>query len=251
MWGPLWAGLGRAERGEAVAFVAAEHAAGSPVPRVTAGLTTWNGAVTPTLGVGLDVFPVRAVGVGLAVEQPLAGQTAVRLGLRVRPDLVDPEGTRPLFQDGTAAARWRAALGYAIGGDAATSVPSLSLERTVRGALSAGARVLTYTEGGVSEDGGARGGGAVEAFAAAGTAGRWVDLRALAGAGLSVLDQGGSPLVPGSRGERRVRPFLTGGLGLDVYPFPGVGFGVEGRLALASGGLGLSEVGAGLRVRLR
>ena len=250
-WGPLWAGLGRTELGSAVAYVAAEHAVGPLAPRATAGLTTAGGSLTPAVGVGLDVFPVQAVGLGLAVEQEVGERRVVRVGLRVRPDLVDPEGARPLFSDGTAAPHWRAALGFGLANEAETAVPSLSLERTVSGPFSAGARVAAYTSGFV-DDGGPHGGGAVEAFAAAGPAGRYADLRALAGVGLSVSERSVALDEPFTyRTERAVRPLLTGGLGLDVYPFAGVGVGVEGRLALAAGGPGLSEVGVGLRVRLR
>ena len=253
VWGPAAVGLGRTETGAPVVYAAAERPAGPVAVRASAGLTTVDGAVAPMLGAGLDVFPVPAVGAGVSVDRSLASgaATVVRLGLRVRPDRVDPGGTRPLVTDGAVAPHWRAAVGAAVGVDGATVVRSLSLERTVRGPVSAGVRFATYAGGGVVEDGGSRGGGAAEAFAAARSARRRVGLRAAAGVGLSVLDRGSSPLVPPVRVRREVRPVLAGGLGLDVYPAPGVGVGVEGRLVVAPDGAELSEVGVGLRVRVR
>ena len=114
---------------------------------------------------------------------------------------------------------------------------------------------MLYTSSGFVDDGGSVAGGAVDVLGSVSTRDRILDVRASAGAGASVarvssgslvFDEGPQPDVR----ESAFRPHLVGGAGLDLYPFAGVGVGVEARGVLSSAGAALSTVAVGLRVRL-
>ena len=165
----------------------------------------------------------------------------------------------PLFPGGAgplqaAAPHWRASASGGLSG-ALTGVAALGLERTVAGPFSVGGRGVLYTSGGFVDDGGSTRGAAVDVLGSVSTRDRILDARAFAGAGASVvrvssgsfvLDDGPQPDVR----EATFRPHLVAGAGLDLYPFAGVGVGVEARGVLSPAGAALSTVAVGLRVRL-
>ena len=154
----------------------------------------------------------------------------------------------------TAAPHWRVSAGGGLSG-ALTGVATLGLERTVAGPFSVGGRGVLYTANGFVDDGGSTTGGAVDVLGSVSTRDRILDVRAFAGAGASVaritsgslvLDEGPQPDVR----EATFRPHLVAGAGQDLYPFAGVGVGVEARGVLSPAGAALSTVAVGLRVRL-
>lgn len=167
-----------------------------------------------------------------------------------------------LFRGAPAAApHWRAGvdagLSATLGG-----VASVEVERTVAGPFSVGARALIYdSQRGIPmDDGGGIDGSAAEGFASVGLRRRVADLRVFGGVGASSVRSfsGGLPLEPGDfssgttsrSGVRSLRPHLVGGVGIDLYPLPGVGVGGTIRVAASATAVPLATVSLGLRVRL-
>lgn len=164
----------------------------------------------------------------------------------------------PLFPGGTgptrvAAPHWRFSAGGGLSG-ALTGVATLGLERTVSGPFAVGARGVLYTSGGFVDDGGGVEGVSADVVGSVGTRDRVADLRAFAGAGASVVRYYSGGLEVETRqpasGARALRPHLVGGVGVDVYPFAGVGVGIEVRGVVSAAGPYLSAGELGLRVRL-
>ena len=141
---------------------------------------------------------------------------------------------------------------------ALTAVVTASAERSWRGPVSLGGRAWAIVDNGFEDDGATMSGGGGEALAVVGTRGRWLALRASAGLGLAVLDYGSTG--PGCetpeecrdapRGFSGARPYALAGLGVDVYPLPGVGVGAEVRPAWMRGPANVSAVEVGVRVRV-
>ena len=143
--------------------------------------------------------------------------------------------------------------------DALSATVTASAERSWRGPTSLGGRAWVTAVSGFEDDGSTMNGVGGEALVAIGTGDRRLSLRASAGVGLAVLDYGNSGF--GCEPEFEVctgrdnsftgaRPYLLAGLGLDVYPLPGIGIGAEVRPALMAGPANVSTAEVGLRVRL-
>ncbi len=165
-----------------------------------------------------------------------------------------PEAAPP-----TAGPHWRVAPSVGLAGGGFATVLSLRADRTWRGPLSLGGRAWATLDHGFVDDGPSLSGGGGEALASVGTRDRWIDLRANAGLGLAVLDyaSGGLGCEPEFEGcldtggsFSGVRPYLVGGIGLDLYLLPGVGLGADVRAALMEGPADISMAELGLRVRV-
>lgn len=157
-----------------------------------------------------------------------------------------------LFQAGPAAApHWRVAVDGGLSGYL-TAVATAEAERTVRGPFSAGLRGVVYTDSGFQDDGGGIVGSAAEAFASVGLRRRAADVRAFAGAGASAVRAYSGGLDPefGSSEPRAIRPHVVAGVGLDLYPLPGVGFGGTLRAVASPSEAVLATASVGLRVRV-
>ncbi len=163
----------------------------------------------------------------------------------------------PLFPNGTglqtAAPHWRLSAGGGVSGEL-TGVATLGLERTVAGPFSVGGRGVLYSSAVFMDDGGRVTGAAVDVLGSVSNRDRILDVRAFAGVGVSVVERSSSGFGEGlaaSTEEGLFGPHLVGGVGLDVYPFSGVGVGVEARgVAAPLFGTSRSTVAVGLRVRL-
>lgn len=159
----------------------------------------------------------------------------------------------------TAAPHWRFSASGGLSGEL-TGVATVGLERTVAGPVSVGGRGLLYTSGGFVDDGGSVEGVGIDVLGSVGTRDRIVDVRLFAGVGVSSVRRSSSSfpdegVVEQGRAadteDGLFGPHLVGGAGLDVYPFAGVGVGVEARAVAAPVfGASLSTVALGLRVRL-
>ena len=121
----------------------------------------------------------------------------------------------------------------------------------MRGRFSAGGRVVGYSSGGFQDDGPGIVGTAAEAFASAGLRRRAADLHVFAGAGASLVRSYTSGFGEfGTSQARALRPHVVAGVGLDLYPLAGVGFGGTVRATASDTAVSLTTVSVGLRVRL-
>lgn len=156
----------------------------------------------------------------------------------------------PTGDAGRTAPHWRVAVDGGLSG-ALTAVGSASAERTVSGPVSAGGRVMLYSSSGFQDDGGGIVGTAAEAFAAAGLRRRAADLHVFAGAGASAVRTYTNGFGGLGRSQARaLRPHAVAGVGLDLYPLPGVGVGATVRATASDTAVTLATVALGLRVRL-
>lgn len=177
--------------------------------------------------------------------------------------LTAPLAAQPVFDRPAATPRspsqWRVAAGVGLAASALAIVAAASAERSWQGPLSLGGRAWATVAEVPQDDAGSMRGGGGEAFAAVGTRNRWAGIRANVGVGVAVLDYspGGFGCEPEyescddlPRGFEGALPYALAGLGVDLYPLPGVGIGAEIRPAVMDGPANVSTVEVGVRVQI-
>lgn len=159
---------------------------------------------------------------------------------------------------------WRVAPAIGVSAVTLDVIVAAGVERTVTGPLSAGGRIWTVVDSDLGVSAGRMEAVGMEALASVSTGARWMDLRASTGLGVGLVDY--SRVGVCTIDACTIRTFedplvyLPAAVGLDVYPFPGVGVGIEYRVWFstatpeASDQQGLRPVNAsletGLRIRL-
>ena len=150
---------------------------------------------------------------------------------------------------GAGAQTWRTAAGLGLTRGGAASVVSLGGEHGVLGRFSGGGRVALFSSRRQVRDGQVQEGGAFEGTVSAHVRLGPAELRLFTGAGVATITENTF------RSGREVRRYTEGytlliaGGGVDVYPVPGLGVGVEVRGVRSSSPLDLAEASAGVRLR--
>jgi len=152
---------------------------------------------------------------------------------------------------------WRTGVDGGLAAVGLTRVAAVSVERSGPSRFGVGLRAwATAGPGGFEDDGAFMDAGGGEAYAVAQTGGRWAEVRARVGAGLTWLDYspGGLRCEPGygtcPPAPEGFQPYMLAGLVLDLYPIRQVGVGAELRAAFMEGPANVTMLTAGLRVRL-